>query len=63
MLSLSYKYKCQKELTSGHRFLRILELSHVVKDSNNRLRLQATDDRDKIFGLLGLVKNADELGI
>jgi len=63
MLSSSYKYKCQKENTGGHGFLRILELSHVVKDSNHRLRLQATNDRDKIYGLLGLVKNADELGM
>jgi len=66
MLSSSYKYKCQKESIGGHSLLRVLELSHVVKDPNNRskkITLQATDNRDKIFGLLGLAKDAEELRI
>ncbi|KAE9375141.1 HET-domain-containing protein [Stipitochalara longipes BDJ] len=62
MLSSSYKYK---ENTGGHDLLHILEMSHVirvrVRDPNIQYRLQATQDRDLIYGLLGLAK--DKMGI
>jgi hypothetical protein len=66
MLSSSYKYKCQRETTGGNSLLRILELSHVVKDPKDRFgqtKLQATDARDKVFGLLGLANDREELKI
>jgi hypothetical protein len=66
MLSSSYKYKYQKGTTGDHSLLRTLELSHVVKDRNDRFgqtKLQATDARDKVFGLLGLANDREELKI
>ncbi|KAH6716433.1 heterokaryon incompatibility protein-domain-containing protein, partial [Leptodontidium sp. MPI-SDFR-AT-0119] len=63
MLWLSYKYKLEKKFTGGRSLLRTLEILHVVKDTSSKVRLQATDDRDMIYGLLGLVEDAKELGI
>ncbi|KAN0113300.1 HET domain containing protein [Hyaloscypha variabilis] len=58
MLASSYRFKVS---TNGHDLLGILELSHVVRDPNLGYKLQATNNRDKIYGLLGLAK--DDLGI
>jgi hypothetical protein len=63
MLWLSYKYKLEKKFAGGRNLLRTLEILHVVKDTSNKVRLQATDDRDMIYGLLGLVEDAKKLGI
>jgi hypothetical protein len=63
MLWLSYKYKLEKKFAGGRSLLRTLEILHVVKDTSSKVRLQATDDRDMIYGLLGLVEDAKELGI
>lgn len=61
MLTSRYQYQCQMESNGGHSLYRILKVSHVVGYSN--VRLDATDHRDKIFGLLGLARDAQELGI
>jgi len=52
---------CQIESNGGHSLYRILQLSHVIDYSG--IRLEATDHRDKIFGLLGLAIDAQELGM
>ena len=54
MLSSRYKYLCQIE-NKGHDLYGILKYCHVI--DNSEIRLEATNHRDKIYGLLGLAKN------
>jgi hypothetical protein len=58
MLSSRHKYLCQIE-NKGHDLYGILKYCHFIDDSE--IRLEATNQRDKIYGLLGLAK--DTFGI
>jgi hypothetical protein len=60
MISSRYKYRCQIE-NQGHDLLFILKSCHVIDISETRL--EATNHRDKIYGLLGLTKGVETLGI
>jgi Heterokaryon incompatibility protein (HET) len=61
MLTSRYRYRRQIESNGGYSLYRILEISHVIHYSETRLK--ATDNRDKIFGLLGLAGDVQQLGI
>lgn len=61
ILTSRHYYQNQIASGGGQDLYRILVNSHVVDESKSRLG--ATDDRDKIYGILGLAKDADELGI
>jgi hypothetical protein len=58
ILSSRYKYLCQIE-NKGHDLYGLLKYCHVI--DNSETRLEATNPRDKIYGLLGLAK--DTFGI
>jgi hypothetical protein len=58
MLASRYKYLCQIE-NKGHDLYGILKYCQVI--DNSEIRLESTNHRDKIYGLLGLAK--DTLGI
>jgi hypothetical protein len=58
MLALRHKYLCQVE-NNGRDLYGILKYCHFI--DNSEIRLEATNHRDKIYGLLGLAK--DTFGI
>jgi hypothetical protein len=60
MLASRHKYLCSIE-NKGHDLYSLLKFCHVIYSSE--IRLEATNHRDHIYGLLGLAKDAEELRI
>jgi hypothetical protein len=60
MLTTRSRYHRQIE-NQGHELIRILEFCHVIGISESGLK--ATDPRDNIYGLLGLTRDAEALGV
>lgn len=61
MLTSRHLYRSKIENGGGHKLYDILKFSHVI--GYTKTRLEATNHRDKIYGLLGLARDAKELGI
>jgi hypothetical protein len=54
-------YRSKIETSGGHNLYDILKFSHVI--GYTKTRLEATNPRDKIFGLLGLARDTQQLRI